>query len=385
MGVLNKMKSAARFTANAATRAVIKDEATRKLLVENHYARAANKVNAHGEVALRTADDLLDWRATMGFRFECSREVYRANSFYGIGKSLRSFGGTEQCVKACIEHGVHFGSYANKQELDGSGLPSLITFGPARLEHIRAISNVPVAMVGPYIAYAEDYLSTDELDQTKERLGRSLLVFPSHSVDRVKVSYEFSALVDEIEKVCAEFELDTILVCLYYRDILNGAAEEYERKGYHVVTAGYREDSLFLARQRSLILLSDMTMSNNVGTHVGYCAYMGKPHYIFEQEKIYASDSALDKSEFDNEFASSLTFEKAEVARAFSQLTFRLTSEQKAILNRYWGFDKVLDSHELGALLSACEQAYLERPRNRQRAFRAIIRSQGLRVGGLDV
>lgn len=86
MNAIRNVKSGLRFAVNEATRALIWDEALRKRLAECYYAWAARRVNAREGFAARTASDLLDWRATMGFRFECSREVYRANSFYGIGK-----------------------------------------------------------------------------------------------------------------------------------------------------------------------------------------------------------------------------------------------------------------------------------------------------------
>ena len=51
-----------------------------------------------------------------------------------------------------------------------------------------------------------------------------------------------------------------------------------------VVTAGYIMDPLFLSRLKSIIQLSDLTMSNNVGTHLGYCIYLNKPHWIVRQK-----------------------------------------------------------------------------------------------------
>ena len=378
MNVIRNVKSGLRFAVNEATRALIWDESLRKRLAECYYAWAARRVNAREGFAARSASDLLDWRATMGFRFKCSREVYRANSFYGIGEALRTFSGAQGCIKACVEHGVHFGSYVNGQELEGSGLPCLITFSPARLEHIRVVSDVPVAMVGPYIAYAPDYLDEIEMSKVRDQLGRTLLVFPSHSVDRVKVTYELASLVSEIERVKREREINSVLICLYYRDLLNGVAGDYESLGYRVVTAGYREDALFLARQRSLIFLADLTMSNSVGTQVGYCGYLGRPHYIFDQEKRYGSDSALDDSEFNNAYARSQAAEKAEVAAEFSVLTDSLTGKQRELLERYWGFSKVRSRDELSDLFAVCEEAYRAGSKARQRSLRSNPRLEQL-------
>lgn len=378
MGLANEAKGVVRHIINTTTRQIIKDEATRKVLVERYYARAASKVNSDAPFAARKAEDLLNWRATMSGRFICSREVYRANSFYGIGNSFRNYAGVSDCIKACIEHGVHFGDYVNEQELGGSGLPCLVTFGPARLEHIRAVSDVPVVAVGPYIVYAEDYLDEAEFAVAKNKLGKTLMVFPSHSVDRVKVSYELAELLSEIDRIKTLYRIETVLICLYYRDLLNGAADAYEREGYCVVTAGYREDSLFLERQRSLIKLADFTMSNNVGTHVGYCVCMNKPHYVFDQEKKYSADSSFDSTEYRNAFEESLTLEKTEVAEAFSSFENSLTAQQQKVMSRYWGFENIRSSSEMVTLLNVCEKAWNEKLKDRQRRFEEIAVTEGL-------
>ena len=97
----------------------------------------------------------------------------------------------------------------------------------------------------------------------------------------MKVTYELACLVSEIERVKREQEIDSVLICLYYRDLLNGVAGDYEGLGYHVVTAGYREDALFLARQRSLIFLADLAMSNRRGNASRLLRLSRKGHIIF--------------------------------------------------------------------------------------------------------
>lgn len=378
MELMNTIKSSVRHLANKTMRTLIRDEAIRKQLVEKHYAKVAESVNSGSSLARRSAYDLLDWRTTLGFRLLCTREVYRANSFYGIERAFRLYAGTNKCIKACIEHGVHFGKYTNEQELDNSGLPCLITFGSERYKHICEVSNTPVVMVGPYVAYAEDYLSQTEFVLAKNLVGKTLLVFPSHSVDRVQVNFEASSFLREIEKIRKYLCADSVLVCLYYRDLLNGCADIYEHMGYSVVTAGYREDALFLPRLRSIIQLADWTMSNSVGTHIGYCSYMGKPHYVYNQEQFYVANSAFDRSEFDNEFSASQAKEKEEVAFAFTSLFEKDDRKKKEVLNRYWGFDKVLSVDKMSTLYAVCELAYKERSRDRQKCFAELATQAGL-------
>ena len=119
-------------------------------------------------------------------------------------------------------------------------------------------------------------------------------------------------------------------------------------------------------------------MSNSVGTQVGYCGYLGRPHYIFDQEKRYGSDSALDDSEFNNAYARSQAAEKAEVAAGFSVLTDSLTGKQHELLERYWGFSKVRSRDELSDLFAVCEEAYRAGSKARQRSLRSNPRLEQL-------
>ena len=168
-----------------------------------------------------------------------------------------------------------------------------------------------------------------------------------------------------------------MLVCLYYRDILNGNYAQYEEAGFTVVTAGYREDCLFLSRLRSLISISDLTMSNSVGTHVGYCVYMGKPHYVYDQAKLFSADSASDEAEFINPYADTASSEKQIVASAFmgEETSDNAISE---ICDYFWGFKDVLSRSEMSELLQICEKAYQFKAEDRQAAFRALLNSTHL-------
>ena len=72
----------------------------------------------------------------MASKVSFSKEVYRGNAFYGIGRVLREYCGAPHSLKACVEHGVYFGSYVSNAELERSDLPALVTFGDARFNHI---------------------------------------------------------------------------------------------------------------------------------------------------------------------------------------------------------------------------------------------------------
>ena len=111
-------------------------------------------------------------------------------------------------------------------------------------------------------------------------LGRTLLVFPSHGIIGVTATFNNDEFIEEIERVRKDF--DTVLISLYWTVVLNpDLVASYEALGYKIVTSGHRFDLNFLSRQRSFIELADYTMSNNLGTHVGYCIHLNNI-YLFD-------------------------------------------------------------------------------------------------------
>lgn len=336
---------------------IIRNELIRKKLIVDYYRIRAAISNLGKKKPERTAEELLSWRKTLGLKVEFSSESYRGNVLYGVGRCLREYSDRTAPLKACIEHGLYRKGYYDKNELDESGFPLVVTFGSRREECIRALSKKPVRKIGPYILYATPYLDEHEMLRAKEQLGKTLLVFPVHSIEYAKSVFDLEEFIGGIKATARMFGVETILVSLYYRDILQGAVEGYEKAGFEVVTNGYREDSLFIRRQRALIELSDYTMSNGVGTHVGYCIALGKPHFIFEQKHDWDEEEhpitgtpVVDVYEYDPDSISGF----------FSEPVDEITREQYSVVSEYWGIEEILSEKEMGELFDFCEQELKE-------------------------
>lgn len=368
-GLAKKALSSARSGANRLSRTMIRSEALRKKLVMQYYAKRIALENLRRTASIRDDAELLSWRSTMASKVSFSKEVYRGNALYGIGRNLREYAGASQPIKACIEHGVYFGNYVNEAELERSDLPALVTFGDARFNHVRSVSSVPVCRIGPYIAYSRGFLDPQGIAEMRVKLGKTLLVFPSHSIDFVGKRFDVEDFISEIERVKKQVQAKTVLVSLYYRDVLDGAASSYEDAGFVVVTSGYREDEAFLDRQKTFIELSDITMSNSVGTHVGYCVYLGKPHYLYDQACVQVAVTKTDAAEYENDYAEISRVEKSDVIEAFSHCSETITSKQLETCEKYWGFSHVLRKEEMGVLFDACERAFEGKPSDRQRSL----------------
>lgn len=256
-------------------------------------------------------------------------------NLWAVKKALsKSF--NENCV---IEHGLYFGEYVLLNDLKLKRPDVIYTYGNYRkkvLENCNhpLLKHVRIETVGPYINYVSNFKKRDKLEKIKNKYGKILLVFPTHSSPEIDLNYDEINFVNKIKKICKNY--DTVFISLFWLDILKNKHIFYENLGYKVVTAGTRNDPRFLNRLKDLIEISSMTMSNDIGTHIGYCISLNKPHYYYYQNietKILQSNvSSIDlkrqfivekeKKIFDNVFSS----QKAEI-----------TDEQIKLIEYYWG------------------------------------------------
>lgn len=322
------------------------DVATNNLQALTQFARKRSRVG------------ILDYRAILACKAHWSREIYIGNSSYGIAEALRGFSGFDQSIFACVEHGVYFGSRVIGAEAWDSGLPGMLTFSEVRVSHIQRVTDKPAFAIGPYISYANSALLPEEFVQMREMLGRVLLVFPAHSVTFESKEFDVESFVMRVRQIRDEGEFDTVLYCLYYVDIDNGRHLEYERLGERVVSAGRVRDPAFLPRLKALIELSEGTVSNAVGTHIGYSLALGKPHTLLSQPIAVRERTSGGRSEGGS--ASELASrdeEMAEVAVHFNGHVGPITNDQLSVCNKYWGFEKLRSPEELRGLLERFHDA----------------------------
>jgi hypothetical protein len=258
---------------------------------------------------------------------------YPANRFYGIHKSLKKkFHRWWLPRKYVVEHGIFWSDDLRDSELKFCRDVVIITMGQQRKDFLNSHGYNCIA-IGPFIKYANYFYSSNKRQEVKKRLGKVLLVFPSHSIEGVDAVFNGRQFINEIKNRAKQF--DNVLVCLYWKDILDHREKEYIDCGFTVVTAGHRSDSYFLSRLKDLIWLSDMTMSNTLGTHLGYCISLGKPHYLFLQDISWAGDKVEEEMQNCNKGI----YEKRlfTFKRLFGTYTTVISDEQQEIVEYYWG------------------------------------------------
>ena len=279
-------------------------------------------------------------------------ELQPVNDWYGHATILKKFLGLPQTYqfKFIIEHGTYFSDQVADIELE-SDLPSFVTYSDFRAKILKKYRHYTYA-IGPLIHYAPHYLTEEQLNKEKKRLGKTILFFPSHSLIGLTNDYDRDWSYKKIKSVARGF--DTIRICVYWKDVLLGKHKYYQSKGLECVTAGHILDPLFLPRVKSIIQTADLTVSNDASSPLSYCIYMNKPHIIFYQRPKMSGKKYFKKIMTD--YWKSDPYNQ--VVKAFSKIQFHITRKQRELINYYCGTNNVKIKTELKKIIQETELVY---------------------------
>lgn len=303
-------------------------------------------------------DDIFNYKSTIKTKYKYYSEYYRGNMLYGTETTINTYAEHDEPIKACIEHGVYFGDTVFEAEIGKSGLPAVLTFSSIRKDHIMKKSDKLSIPIGPYINYARPFGEND-LEEKFEKLGKTLLAFPIHSTDTVKCSFDIANSIDHITRFKKEKGFESVLICMFYRDIELGRDKYYLDAGFKIVSAGYKIDPLFLPRLKTILLLSDYVWTNDVGTHNGYAVFLKKPVFIWKQEREYVGrgkDDVIKNVPIMK--TNSAVEEKKEVYDAFNTFSETVTDKQIAVCNKYWGFEHIKNLEEMRSILISLDEVF---------------------------
>lgn len=286
-------------------------------------------------------------------------------SRYGMNHVFKKYAGLDDDFKihALFEHGIIYTEDTNGAVRVHEYLPSIVA-SQYRINVLKKDKSFKGAYaIGPYIHYGNPLLSTDQINQEKERLGRNLLVFPSHSIEGLISEYNIENFCKKIDEISKDY--DSVRICMYYKEVALKKHIPYQKHGFEVVTAGHFNDYNFIPRLKSIILTSDMTMSNEIGSHLGYCIYLNKPHYLFQGEDIdykCEDDGRNSKLMLENEKISEEERNKSDnvfkMKKVFGEFNEQITKDQYELIKYLWGFDHVKTPSELKKIFLELNENY---------------------------
>ena len=277
-------------------------------------------------------------------------EKNNSNLFYNHAGIIKEYAGFNKKIQLpfAIEHSPYLNNYVWDVDINTDTF-GIITFSDYRCDVLSKATTKLVIPIGPYIHYAKSFLSIKEFEQEKKKLGKTLLVFPAHSTHFHGVSYDYQQDVNFLLKIGKDF--DSILVCLYWKDIIAGKANNYRNSRFKIVTAGHIFDPHFLNRLKTIIQLSDFTMSNSPGNHIGYCVHLNKPHYLYLMDTTISTLSNISKhwEEIDiSEWGNSRDL----VVENFSRFQNFIDPEQKKVVEYIWGTNHIKTKEEMFDILN---------------------------------
>ena len=255
---------------------------------------------------------------------------YADNDFYGLAKIVKKVMNIpeDNCVDGCIEHGFNYDNDIS----DVYTAPSVIyAFGEKRKEFLKDLyPNKKIYCISPYIQYVKGIYSNKKLEELKSKFGKTLLAMPSHSTHYHTVNYNKKLFIKEIERIKQKYNFDTVLICLYWKDILQGEDIEYLKQDYIICTAGHLYDPNFLKRLKSIILLSDLVISNSIGTNLGYSIVLNKPYYLYYIKTTFNNACCTEENTYYQKITSL-------VIKLFGKYSEKITKEQIDFVKSYWG------------------------------------------------
>ena len=290
------------------------------------------------------------------------REALRGEIFlarYGMNKVLKKYAGFPMSYKIHVlfEHGVICTDYVSGGFRVHEYLPSMVA-SQYRVNILKQQNGYKGAYaIGPYIHYADSLLTKEEIKAEKERLGRTLLVFPSHSLNTTTSMFNIEEFINKIKETSKDF--DSVRICMYYQDVFLKRHISYQKEGFEVVTAGNYNDYYFMPRLKSIIETSDITMANAIGSHLGYCIYLNKPHYLFKQNITHEHTNKFDENLVNEglikeKFSDNVT----NMTKLFSEYHENITKEQYDFISYLWGFNEVKTHSELKELILRINNNY---------------------------
>ena len=275
-------------------------------------------------------------------------EIFSQNSFYGIDKVIKRYAGVDPKykLKLIIPHGITFSSNFSNDAEKKSKLPVILSYPEYRTKSYRTDTKKVV------INSASPFCYLPELFQSNyERKG--LVIFPAHSTQYVRVENDYSSLIQKLDTLPNNFF--PIVICIYWKDFLEGQHKPFIEKGYQVITAGHIYDENFLYRFYDICLHFEYAASNDIGSSIFYSALAGCKTFIFSDllPDYHADRDILKRDQPDIQDAI-----KDEILMEFDMTKVELDKRESKIVAKYLSYKHRVSPFSMKLLIYLSEVLY---------------------------
>lgn len=274
------------------------------------------------------------------------KHSYGENTMYGYAEELLNYAGLSYkdiFYLPLLEHGISVPDFFQ------SSMKHPYIFECRYKEKLwnENSKGVHCYYVGPYIHYAKDYYEKAELNKEKEKLGKTVLVFPPHSTEVEGTDYS----LEQFDKylfgsICKKY--DSIIACIFWANLNDTYVQRLKSRGVKIVSAGFKLDVNFVRRLKSIINLSDAVLYPSFTTSIGYAFYLGKKVICVYNRGDVTLGPSIAFTEKENDIINS-GFEAMQqhFSRVFSEDAEPFSKEQRNLINTYWGLDEIKTPEEI--------------------------------------
>lgn len=275
--------------------------------------------------------------------FHSLKHSYAENTLYGYADSVMKYAGIDSkdiFYLPLLEHGISVESV-----FTGNMNRAYIFEGKYKQEYWKNNMRSPIYFIGPYIHYAEEYYQAETMKKKKNYLGKNLLIFPPHSTEFDSASYKLddfnNYLFNNIGK-----KYDSISACVYWLNLDDQYVQFLKANGVKIVCAGFKLDPMFVSRLKSIISLADTVLYPSFTTSIGFSYYM-KKRVIFKNNFSNISLKSKCSEDIQEKMNSEYKTMSEIFADVFSEDSVPFSSEQYALIDKYWGLSEVKSKEEI--------------------------------------
>ena len=284
-----------------------------------------------------------------------------SNEFYGLEYILARYSGYKKKIRCATEHSVALGDYRNEFETVENSSPVLLTTSKSRAKFLEDVTDKIIIPVSVWTAYAKNNYSEFELDAIKESLGKTLVIFPQHSVYHCKYISDTEGFIRYVNKIKKRFDYDSVLACVYYWDIEHGLHTRYEQAGFTVVTAGRQENFDFLDNLVTILSFADAVISQGYSSAVLYAGYYGIPiNIVYEEIKTFGDE----ESDIKNQHG--LGIAEKEVVDSFLDFSEVYSEKQRELIEKIVDRKAIKNANEMRLIFEFTDELMKASCKSRQ-------------------